>query len=434
VYCFCGPGDNEGSCYLLKIPEITMFDSLAAHKEAAADNGASGGNGRSNTGESVANKENGDNLMQIDEDTLPELNQDINLPMIGRLARDRAYSVPMVSTTVPERNRSYSVSVADESSSELIVGRSVKTRVLRKINEGAFGEIHVGELLEDGKQVAVKLELQTIAHPQLLSEGNIYRHLQGGPGIPQVYWFGLHEPLYNVMVMDLLGPSLQDLFVYCNHKFTVKTTLMLVDQMLSILEFFHKKQYLHRDVKPDNFMMGLGDKANQVYVIDLGLTKKITRQRFSVGQISSTLVHPMVGTVRYAGIHAHLGHEEGARDDLESLAYVWAFFLRGSLPWQGVEARNRDEKFARIRDMKKLTKAAELFEGFPHEFERYLDYVRAMRKDELPNYQRVRDVFRKLAAHSGIAYDFEFDWIVKERETGEPVKACGPKNHSGDSR
>jgi len=348
------------------------------------------------------------------------------------LARERAYSVPVVVASA--RDRAYSISVADASSDEFIVGRSVKTRVLRKINEGAFGEIHLGELVEDGRQVAVKLEVQNTAHPQLLSEGNIYRHLQGGPGIPEVYWFGLHEPMYNVMVIDLLGPSLQDLFVYCGHKFTVKTTVLLVDQMLSIIEFFHKKQYLHRDVKPDNFLMGVGNKANQVFVIDLGLTKKIQRQRFSVGQIGCQLVHPMVGTVRYAGIHAHLGHEEGPRDDLESLAYVWAYFLRGSLPWQGLQARSRDEKFARIRDMKKLTKAADLFEGLPREFERYLDYVRGMRRDELPNYQRVRDVFRKLAAQSNITYDAEFDWVVKERETGEPVKTCGPKNHSGDSR
>jgi len=348
------------------------------------------------------------------------------------LARERAYSVPVVVASA--RDRAYSISVADALSDEFIVGRSVKTRVLRKINEGAFGEIHLGELVEDGRQVAVKLEVQNTAHPQLLSEGNIYRHLQGGPGIPEVYWFGLHEPMYNVMVIDLLGPSLQDLFVYCGHKFTVKTTVLLVDQMLSIIEFFHKKQYLHRDVKPDNFLMGVGNKANQVFVIDLGLTKKIQRQRFSVGQIGCQLVHPMVGTVRYAGIHAHLGHEEGPRDDLESLAYVWAYFLRGSLPWQGLQARSRDEKFARIRDMKKLTKAADLFEGLPREFERYLDYVRGMRRDELPNYQRVRDVFRKLAAQSNITYDAEFDWVVKERETGEPVKTCGPKNHSGDSR
>jgi len=382
------------------------------------DTGGPGGDGHNGNGE---NEEDTDTVMQMpDRSTL------------DKFGRDRAYSVPAVAMS--PRDRGYSISVADPSSEELIVGRSVKTRVLHKINEGAFGEIYIGELLESGKQVAVKMEQQSTAHPQLLSEGNIYRHLQGGLGIPEVYWFGLHEPLYNVMVMDLLGHSLQDLFVYCDHKFTVKTTLHLVDQMISIIEFFHKKQYLHRDVKPDNFLMGVGDKANQMYVIDLGLTKKITRQRFSVGQIGCQLVHPMVGTVRYAGIHAHLGHEEGPRDDLESLAYVWAFFLRGSLPWQGISARNRDEKFARIRDMKKLAKASELFAGFPSEFERYFDYVRGMRKDELPNYGRVRDVFRKYAAQNGIAYDFEFDWVIRERETGEPVKTCGPKNHSGDSR
>jgi len=407
------------SAYGIRI--TTMLDSLASHKEASAPVSTPSGDG------SGTNAENGSSAVPTSDDPFADIETDT----LGSL-RERAYSVPAVRTTA--RDRAYSISVADASSTEFIVGRSVKTRVLRKINEGAFGEIHVGELLENEKQVAVKLELQNTAHPQLLSEGNIYRHLQGGPGIPEVYWFGLHEPMYNVLVMDLLGPSLQDLFVYCGHKFTLKTTLMVVDQMLSILEYFHKKQYLHRDVKPDNFMMGIGDKANQMYVIDLGLTKKITRQRFSVGQIGCQLLHPMVGTVRYASIHTHMGHEEGPRDDLESLAYVWAFFLRGSLPWQGVTARSRDEKLAKIRDMKKQTRCADLFEGFPHEFERYLDYVRAMRKDELPSYQRVRDVFRKLAAQSDIAYDFEFDWVVKERETGEPVKTCGPKNHSGDSR
>jgi len=394
-----------------------MLDNLAALKEATAEISSCGADTSSNNGE-------GDDAFDVDGS--PHHGKQ------GGLARDRAFSVPAV--TASARDRAYSISVSDASATELIVGRSVKTRVLRKINEGAFGEIHLGELLDDGKQVAVKLEMQNTLHPQLLSEGNIYRHLEGGPGIPMVYWFGLHEPMYNVMVIDLLGPSLQDLFVYCGHKFSVKTTLLLVDQMLSIIEFFHKKQYLHRDIKPDNFLMGIGDKAAEVFVIDLGLTKKIQRQRFSVGQIGCQLVHPMVGTVRYAGIHAHLGHEEGPRDDLESLAYVWAFFLRGSLPWQGIEARNRDEKFARIRDMKKQMRSAELFDGFPKEFERYLEYVRGMRRDELPNYQRVRDVFRKLAAQSGVAYDGEFDWVVRERETGEAVKTCGPKNHSGDSR
>jgi serine/threonine protein kinase len=317
---------------------------------------------------------------------------------------------------------------------ELIVGRSVKTRVLQKINGGAFGVIHLGELLSTGEQVAVKLELQSAPHPQLISEGNVYRHLADGPGIPKVHWFGLHEPLYNVMVMDMLGPSLQDLFAYCDRKFSVKTTLMLVDQMLEIMEFIHKHHYVHRDIKPDNFLMGLGDKANRVFIVDFGLAKKLTVQRFSVGHIGRHIVHAMVGTVRYAGIHAHMGMDEGPRDDLESLAYCWIYFLRGRLPWQGIAARTREEKFARIHEMKKTLTSSMLCEGLPAEFAQYLDYVRHIRtKEERPDYKRLREVFRKLAADNGWEYDFEFDWVSKLRETGEAVLTRVKTGHSHTS-
>lgn len=325
------------------------------------------------------------------------------------------------------------LAVAKIETDDLVVGRSVKTRVLQKINGGAFGVIHLGELLSTGEKVAVKLELQNSPHPQLMSEGNIYRHLAGGPGIPKVHWFGLHEPLYNVMVMDLLGPSLQDLFAYCDHRFSVKTTLMLADQMLEIMEYIHSRQYIHRDIKPDNFMIGLGDNANRVFILDFGLAKKVSPQRFSVGHIGCHVVHPLVGTVRYAGVHAHMGQDEGPRDDLESLGYCWVYFLRGSLPWQGVSARTRDEKFARIHEMKKKTSSAALCEGLPNEFARFLDYVRPMRKDERPDYKRLREAFRKLAADSGYENDNQFDWIKKLQETGEVVLTRIKTGHSHTS-
>jgi serine/threonine protein kinase len=316
---------------------------------------------------------------------------------------------------------------------ELIVGRSVKTRVLHKINGGAFGVIHLGELLSTGEQVAVKLEMQNAPHPQLMSEGNVYRHLTDGPGIPKVHWFGLHEPLYNVMVMDMLGPSLQDLFAYCGRQFSVKTTLMLADQMLEIMEFIHNHQYVHRDIKPDNFLMGAGDKANRVFIVDFGLAKKMTIQRFSVGHIGRHLVHAMVGTVRYASIHAHMGLDEGFRDDLESLAYCWTYFLRGRLPWQGIAARTKEEKFARIHEMKKTITSSALCEGLPAEFAQYLDYVKHLRKEDRPDYKRVRQLFRSLAAVRGFEYDFEFDWVSKLRETGEAVLTRVTTGHSHTS-
>ena len=74
--------------------------------------------------------------------------------------------------------------------------------------------------------------------------------------------------------MDLLGPSIEDLFNFQKRKFTLKTTLMLGDQMLSRIEYIHSKGYLHRDLKPDNFLMGVGKKKTQVYAIDFGLAKK----------------------------------------------------------------------------------------------------------------------------------------------------------------
>ncbi|KAG5606222.1 hypothetical protein H5410_027714 [Solanum commersonii] len=110
-------------------------------------------------------------------------------------------------------------------------------------------------------------------HPQLLYESKLYRILQGGTGIPNVRWYGV-EGDYNVLVMDLLGPSLEDLFNFCSRKLSLKTVLMLADQMINRIEFVHSKSFLHRDIKPDNFLMGLGRRANQVYIIDFGLAKK----------------------------------------------------------------------------------------------------------------------------------------------------------------
>ncbi|CAA7034030.1 unnamed protein product [Microthlaspi erraticum] len=226
---------------------------------------------------------------------------------------------------------------------ELRVGS--KFRLGQKIGSGSFGEIYLGTDVQTNEEVAIKLESTKTAYPQLSYESRIYRILQGGIGIPNTKWFGVEGDQYNVLVMDLLGPSLETLFSsYCNKRFTLKTVLMLADQMINRLEFLHSKSYVHRDIKPDNFLMGLG-RTDRVYMIDFGLAKRY-RDSSTHRHIPYRDNKSLVGTPSYVSLNTHIGIEQSRRDDMESLGYVLMYFLKGSLPWQlGLRAaRNKKEK------------------------------------------------------------------------------------------
>ncbi|MED6197024.1 hypothetical protein PIB30_052876 [Stylosanthes scabra] len=180
-----------------------------------------------------------------------------------------------------------------------------KFRLGRKLGSGSFGEIYLGTNVQTNEEVAIKLENIKTKHPQLLYESKLYRILQGGTGIPNLKWFGV-EGEYNVLVIDLLGPSLEDLFNFCSRKLSLKTVLMLADQMINRVEFIHSKSFLHRDIKPDNFLMGLGRRANQVYAIDFGLAKKY-RDSATHQHIPYRENKNLTGTARYASMNTHLG-------------------------------------------------------------------------------------------------------------------------------
>lgn len=146
-------------------------------------------------------------------------------------------------------------------------------RLSKKIGHGAFGEICLGVSQHSGKLVAIKKESVKSRFPQLLFEAKVYSILAGGMGIPRVYMKGTLND-YNIMVMDLLGPSLEDLFNYCGRKFSLKTTMMLGIELITRLEFIHHRNFIHRDIKPDNFVVGIGDRANVIYILDFGLSKQ----------------------------------------------------------------------------------------------------------------------------------------------------------------
>ncbi|CAF3823729.1 unnamed protein product [Adineta steineri] len=289
---------------------------------------------------------------------------------------------------------------------ELRVGH--KYRLGRKIGSGSFGDIYLGTNIASNEEVAIKLENVRTKHPQLHIESKIYRMMQGGVGIPLIKWCGA-EGDYNVLVMDLLGPSLEDLFNFCSRKFSLKTVLLLADQMVSRIDFIHSKNFIHRDIKPDNFLMGLGRKGNLVYIIDFGLAKKYRDAR-THQHIPYRENKNLTGTARYASINTHLGIEQSRRDDMESLGYVLMYFNRGSLPWQGLKAATKRQKYERISEKKMSTPIEELCKGFPAEFTTYLSYCRSLRFDDKPDYSYLRQLFRNLFHRQGFTYDYIFDW------------------------
>ncbi|KAJ1674642.1 serine/threonine protein kinase, partial [Spiromyces aspiralis] len=312
-----------------------------------------------------------------------------------------------------------------------------KFRLGRKIGSGSFGDIFLAVNLVTDEEVAVKLESIRARHPQLEYEAKIYKILAGGVGIPFIRYFG-REHDYNAMVIDLLGPSLEDLFNFCNRKFSLKTVLLLADQLLSRVEFVHSKSFIHRDIKPDNFLMGISRRINLVHIIDFGLAKKYRdpRTHFHIPYRENK---NLTGTARYASINTHLGIEQSRRDDLESLGYVLMYFLRGSLPWQGLKAATKKQKYDRIMEKKMSTSTEALCRGFPAEFAIYLNYTRSLRFDDKPDYAYLKCLFRDLFVRSGLKYDYVFDWtVLKEKSNAVPSTAAnaaiaaGPVPAAGD--
>lgn len=285
-------------------------------------------------------------------------------------------------------------------------------KLVEQIGKGSFGEIYKGVDTNTDEQVAIKLESNSAKTPQIQLEARVYKALAGGFGVPNLYCHGFNRT-HNFLIMELMGKSLEDLFQMCDQKFSLKTVLMLADQMISCVEFIHSKNFIYRDIKPDNFMMGVNQNSNIVYLLDYGLTKNYRDPRTHV-HIPYSDNNKLTGTARYASVNALSGVEQSRRDDLESLGYVWAYFLRGSLPWMGIDTDEGNKtKHKLICNVKKKTSFEELFSGFPKEFAQYMFSVRQLRFGDQPNYATLRSLIRKAFIDQGFVYDYVYDWTEK---------------------
>ena len=229
-----------------------------------------------------------------------------------------------------------------------------------------------------------------------------------GEGIPCVYCYG-NNLVDNLLVEELLGKSLEDIFNAYGKPFSLKTVCVLGIEMIKRIQYIHSKYYIHRDIKPDNFMTGRGQNEKKIYIIDFGLAKKY----YSVSRaqhIKFVTGKHLIGTARYCGRNAHRGYEQGRRDDIESIGYVLMYFLLGVLPWQGLKARKNEDHFEKIAQKKYTTSFEELTAGQPEEFLNYFKHADKLEFEDQPNYVYLIGLFQSVIDKYCSDCLYDFDW------------------------
>ncbi|GKV21734.1 hypothetical protein SLEP1_g31688 [Rubroshorea leprosula] len=321
------------------------------------------------------------------------------------------------------------------------VGGSPLYKIERKLGKGGFGQVFVGRRVNGGNEratgagameVALKFEHRNskgcnYGPPY---EWQVYTALGGSHGVPKVHYKGRQGDYY-IMVMDMLGPSLWDVWNNSGQAMSTEMVACIAVESLSILEKMHSKGYVHGDVKPENFLLGQPSTSQEkkLFLVDLGLATKW--KDGGSGQHVDYDQRPDMfrGTVRYASVHAHLGRTASRRDDLESLAYTLIFLHRGRLPWQGYQGDNKSFLVCK----KKMATTPEVLCCFcPAPLKQFLEIVMNMKFDEEPNYAKLISLFDSLLSSNPTLRPINTDGAQKvgqkrgrlniEEDDGQPKK------------
>ena len=279
-------------------------------------------------------------------------------------------------------------------------------KLIKRLGAGSFGSIYAAEY--QNQNYAIKFEEKDRGQNLLENEAYIMSYLHG-PGLPIVKSYG-YSSKHNILVMELMGKSLEDIFEsFVVKKMSPRCVCNIGYQMIEILEYIHEKHIIHRDIKPDNFVIGRNEKRKYIYILDFGLSKKYrsstTKKHYRIIKSKN-----LTGTARYASINALKGLTQSRRDDLEAVGYVLMYFLRGRLPWQGIPVKNKEDRYRKILEKKIETSAEELCYGYPREFTDYVNYTRNLLYEQDPEYYYLKNLFLNVLNREGFRIDCYYDW------------------------
>ena len=285
-----------------------------------------------------------------------------------------------------------------------------KYKLIKKIGKGSYGIIYLCKDIASNEFFAAKLQNKNIYTNSLQNEYQIMKDINIDK-IPNAKFYGENN-LYNILIMQLLGKSLEDIFekILNKQKMPIHSVCNIAIQIIDILEQIHNKNYIHRDIKPSNFLFGNNSFNNNIiYLIDFGLAKKY-RESNNAEHYEIKEENKLIGTARFASINAMEGLSQSRRDDLESLGYMLIYFLKGKLPWQNFLIKNKEERYNKIKQTKKEIAINELCSNCPEEIGQYITYVKKLKYEEEPNYNYIKNLFYEILNKTGNKFDYLYDW------------------------
>jgi len=277
-----------------------------------------------------------------------------------------------------------------------------KYRLIKKIGSGKFGQVYQGTHIKKNQLVAIKMEkieqeINTIKYETTILN---YLYRKGCRDTPFVLWYGIYNELI-CLVMTYFEKSFMDYIPKLKCQ-TQRINKIMV-RMIEILENIHGHYVIHRDLKPENFMI----LENEIYLLDFGLATIYINEKNQHNEFRNDRLL-ITGTPKYISINIHNGIEPSRRDDMISLGYIYLYFLKGSLPWQGLKKQKDVDHIELIGEVKLSTSVKNLCKGIPECFNNFIEYVRNLSFEERPDYKYLKNLLINCSRDNNVNMEYEF--------------------------